>query len=169
LSGPEFELAQPKSKLRDSLPFIVLSPKLPANRQWTQEATQTALKQLVTKTVETFDADPTRVYVTGYNAGGVAAWQLARKNPTVFCRHPGPQPDSVQSRAAGTAEDRPMLAFLPSSDVGAFKQIADAFAQSHTDSQVGPMDKEDASHPLSHYGDPHVYEWLLKHRTAPAR
>lgn len=63
-------------------PFITVSPQCPKDSYWTEE-TET-LKELLIHCVQTYKADPERVYLTGLSMGGAGAWRLAIDHPHLF-------------------------------------------------------------------------------------
>ena len=68
---------------RERFPFIVVFPQTRHNEIWTGDMATLALKVL-DKTVEEFNGDPKRLYLTGISMGGHGTWYLATKTPDKF-------------------------------------------------------------------------------------
>jgi len=64
------------------LPFITLSPQCPANHWWSDFLP--AIDALVAEAVETLNADPQRIYLTGLSMGAFGSWHLAAEYPHRF-------------------------------------------------------------------------------------
>lgn len=65
-----------------NIPFIVIAPQCPSNTRW--EYHLATLKQLLDQTVETYDVDTERIYLTGLSMGGAGTWSLATAYPDLF-------------------------------------------------------------------------------------
>ena len=80
LHGPDAELEKKgNDQFKANFPFIVLSPQIPAGLgDWGQKPVTDAVQQAVADLSKAMNVDKARVYATGLNEGGAAAWQ--RKN-----------------------------------------------------------------------------------------
>jgi predicted peptidase len=68
---------------RERFPFIVVFPQARRDHFWAGEMAALALKAL-DQTVEEFNGDPQRVYVTGISMGGYGTWYVAARAPGKF-------------------------------------------------------------------------------------
>jgi dienelactone hydrolase len=68
---------------REKFPFIVVFPQARRDQIWTGEMATLALKTL-DKTIEEFNGDPERIYVTGISMGGHGTWYVATRAPGKF-------------------------------------------------------------------------------------
>ncbi len=69
---------------QESLPFIVVLPQCPKNRWWTEPEMQAQALKALDQTVEEFNGDKSRVYLTGLSMGGYGSWVMAEGNPSKF-------------------------------------------------------------------------------------
>ena len=68
---------------RERFPFIVVFPQARHNQFWVGEMAALALKTL-DRTVEEFNGDPRRLYVTGISLGGHGTWCVTARAPGKF-------------------------------------------------------------------------------------
>jgi predicted peptidase len=68
---------------RERFPFVVVFPQARRNNLWTGEMATLALKAL-DQTVEEFNGDPERLYLTGISMGGYGTWYVAARAPGKF-------------------------------------------------------------------------------------
>jgi predicted peptidase len=68
---------------RERFPFIVVFPHARRGQLWTGEMATLALKTL-DQTVEEFNGDPQRLYLTGISMGGFGTWYVAARAPDKF-------------------------------------------------------------------------------------
>ncbi|MGO9090257.1 MAG: prolyl oligopeptidase family serine peptidase [bacterium] len=68
---------------RERFPFIVVFPQARHNQFWVGEMAALALKTL-DRTVEEFNGDPQRLYVTGISLGGHGTWCVTARAPGKF-------------------------------------------------------------------------------------
>lgn len=66
--------------LGQKFPFVVLSPRCPASKDWDVDAVYSLIKKIATE----YRIDETRVYVTGLSMGGWATWDIAMAYPGYF-------------------------------------------------------------------------------------
>jgi predicted peptidase len=68
---------------REKFPFLVVFPQARRDQIWTGEMATLALKTLE-KTIDEFNGDPKRVYLTGISMGGHGTWYVATRAPDKF-------------------------------------------------------------------------------------
>lgn len=68
---------------RERFPFIVVFPQARRDQLWTGEMATLALKAL-DQTVEEFNGDRERLYLTGISMGGYGTWYVAARAPAKF-------------------------------------------------------------------------------------
>lgn len=68
---------------RERFPFLVVFPQARHNQFWVGEMAALALKTL-DRTVEEFNGDPQRLYVTGISMGGHGTWCVTARAPGKF-------------------------------------------------------------------------------------
>ena len=68
---------------RERFPFIVVFPQARRNQFWVGQMAPLALKAL-DRTVEEFNGDPQRLYVTGISLGGHGTWCVTARAPGKF-------------------------------------------------------------------------------------
>jgi len=114
---------------RERFPFIVVFPQARRNQFWAGEMGILALKVLE-QTVEEFNGDPQRLYVTGISMGGFGTWYVAARAPGKFaaiipiCGFVNVmRPDLPAERKAFVLEDNPFAA-SPDPYVAAASQIS---------------------------------------------
>lgn len=67
----------------DTFPAIAVFPQAPDNTQWMGDVNQIAIAAL-DATLNEFEADPDRIYLTGLSMGGLGTWLLAMEHPDRF-------------------------------------------------------------------------------------
>ena len=65
----------------DKFPCVVVCPQLRPDMRWTQPAMQGLALKTLDQSMDEFNGDPRRVYLTGLSLGGYGTWELARKYP----------------------------------------------------------------------------------------
>jgi predicted peptidase len=157
-------------------PFIVVSPQaFPGGTWWTDDALP-ALDALLGEVLQTYRADPDRVYLTGLSMGGYGSWYLATTYPDRF---------AAMVSVSGSGYRTP---FLPGEETlcrmkdlavwaihGALDQLSEPEAsrlnalalKASCLSEVVWTLYEDEGHLGASeraYRDPKLYEWLLEHK-----
>jgi poly(3-hydroxybutyrate) depolymerase len=99
---------------RERFPFIVVFPQAKRDRIWTGEMATLALKVL-DQTIEEFNGDPKRVYLTGISMGGLGTWYLPTQAPGKFAAIVpicgfvvSPKPDLTPERRAALLKINPL-------------------------------------------------------------
>jgi predicted peptidase len=68
----------------EQVPAIVLLPQCRRGSYWTDPVMDQMVMRAIEKTVSEFDADASRLYLTGVSMGGFGAWHLASAHPNRF-------------------------------------------------------------------------------------
>lgn len=77
-------IAQAIRRHVDRFPVIVVLPQCPSDGHWTQPLMAKQALKTLDKTIQEFNIDPQRVYLTGISMGGAGTWYLAAANPNKF-------------------------------------------------------------------------------------
>ena len=148
------------------LPFIVLSPLLPADQDW-DTAT---LERMLARVQATLRIDPARLYLTGLSRGGHATWRWAKERPELFAAV-APVAGRGEVEGACRLAGLPIWAFHGDRDdtvepSGSFAMV-DAIRRCEG---ATPRPRLTIYPDLGHnswdpaYDDPVLYLWLLEHR-----
>jgi predicted peptidase len=158
----------------EDFPFIVVSPQAFPNVPWWEGDTLAILNALLAEVMETYQVDPSRVYLTGLSMGGYGSWWLATAYPERFAamasvsgsgyRTPLPPGPETLCRM----KDIPVWAIHGANDL-----ISDASANKlqvlallDCGGEVEWTLYPDAGHGETYaraYRDPALYDWLLEH------
>jgi predicted peptidase len=68
----------------EQIPAIVLLPHCRKGRYWHDAEMERMVLESLRQTVSEFDADESRLYLTGVSMGGFGAWHIASKHPGRF-------------------------------------------------------------------------------------
>jgi len=68
----------------DRFPFVVAMPQCHKNDWWTTPAMQVQALKALDQTMQEFEVDPQRVYLTGLSMGGFGTWAIASGHPGKF-------------------------------------------------------------------------------------
>ena len=158
---------------RGRFPMIGLSPVCPNDKPWTDPAVIKAVLTLVDELSGKLKVDPDRIYLTGPDSGGTAAWQLALAAPGKFAGivpvfAPALAPDQSAKLAGQTA--RIIFARDDGGAIsGAWPTLA-ALRKSHATMRTATMDRDPAKWAWQpYYTDPKFCDWLLaQRRLSPA-
>ncbi|MFT5468480.1 MAG: putative peptidase [Verrucomicrobiales bacterium] len=90
----------------DDFPYIVISPQCPRETNWRDPEQQAGVLAVLDDTLKKYDADASRVYLTGLSMGGYGSWSLAAKQPKRFAA-------VAPICGGGSPEDAAILATLP--------------------------------------------------------
>lgn len=161
----------PKVVEEMDLPFITLSPQCPEAHWWSDYLS--VLDDLVTTTIETYNVDPQRIYLTGLSMGGFGTWHLAAEYPHRFAAIApicggGPWQYGFPDRVAeikhipawvfhGAKDD---VVPLEASQIMVEKLNACGGDVCFT---IYPEAKHDSW--TETYNNPALYEWFLQHKT----
>jgi acetyl esterase/lipase len=99
---------------RERFPFIAVFPQARRDQFWTGDMATLALKTL-DKTIEEFNGDPKKLYLTGISMGGHGTWYLASQAPEKFAAIVpicgfvvSPKPDLPPERKAALFKVNPL-------------------------------------------------------------
>ena len=145
------------------LPFVVVSPQVPAGERWTPGRVAAALDGALAA----YRIDESRVYLTGLSMGGFGTWEAIQKMPGRFAAAVpicgGGLPLGVEA-AAGV----PVWAFHGAMDpvVPIEMSVCMVRALRAAGGDVRFTVYPDAGHDswTETYADPELYTWLLSHR-----
>ncbi len=68
----------------ERFPVIVVFPQCPSDSHWTQPFMGKQALIALDKTIQEFNGDQQRIYLTGISMGGAGSWYLAANNPARF-------------------------------------------------------------------------------------
>lgn len=74
----------PTVSRQKNFPFIVVLPQCPRGRWWPEPQMQAQALKALEQTIEEFNGDKTRIYLTGLSMGGYGLWAIAAANPGMF-------------------------------------------------------------------------------------
>jgi predicted peptidase len=67
----------------DRWPFLIVFPQIPLNQRWMGRYITAALR-ILDDAIGEFEADSSRVFVTGFSLGATGAWYMAAEDPQRF-------------------------------------------------------------------------------------
>jgi predicted peptidase len=153
-------------------PFIVVSPLLPLEADWSWSDRIDALAVLLDQIQATYAVDATRMYVTGLSAGGFGTWEFALRYPKRFAAIV-PIAGGYRFRSDLTPENIcdlkrvPVWVFHGAQDTivlpNQAKIMVDALQACSGEVRftLYPEANHEDSWKLT-YADPELYEWLLE-------
>ena len=159
------------AKLKQDLPFIVISPQCPAGRRWDDETLLALLDDVIAR----HSVDTNRVYLTGLSMGGYGTWSLGLSHPERFAAIApicgggnlilGLLPDTKKQAAL---KRLPIWAFHGGKDnvvPPAESERMVAAAKSAGCKEVQLTIYPDAGHDswTEAYNNPKLFEWFLAH------
>jgi predicted peptidase len=74
----------PSIARQKNFPFIVVLPQCPRGRWWPEADMQAQALKALEQTIEEFNGDRARIYLTGLSMGGYGLWAMAAANPGKF-------------------------------------------------------------------------------------
>lgn len=160
----------PKVVEEMDLPFITLSPQCPEVHWWSDYLS--VLDDLVSTTIDTYNVDPQRVYLTGLSMGGFGTWHLAAEYPQRFAAITpicggGPWQYGFPDRVS-EIRHIPAWVFHGAKDdvvpVEASQEMVDKLTSCGGDVSftIYPEAKHDSW--TETYNNPALYEWFLQHK-----
>lgn len=146
------------------MPFIIISPQCPPGIWWPNSIEK--IMALIDETIETYDVDTSRIYLTGLSMGGYGTWATACTYPERFAAIApicgGGMPFITHNLA-----DVPVWAFHGAKDdvvpLSESQKMVDAV------NEAGGNAKLTVYPDLAHdswtktYDNPELYEWFLEH------
>jgi predicted peptidase len=152
----------------DDLPYILISPQCPTENRWADEGQQQGLVELLDHVTKKYQADRTRIYLTGLSMGGQGTWTLATNHGDRFAAVAVVCGRSDPSKV-GKLKDLPIWVFHGTDDkVIPEKYTTDMIAAIRA--AGGKNVRYTSLEYLGHnswsaaYAIPELYSWLLKHR-----
>lgn len=145
-----------------ALPFIIVSPLLPAGEEWSPER----LLRLIEDMEQTYRVDPRRIYVTGLSLGGRGTYDVAAGYPR-----------KIAAIAALSAREYPEIADrLKTVPVWIFHGADDDVVPARYSREIARRLKQDGAEfkltiyaGVGHggwdkiYANPDLYAWFLQH------
>lgn len=151
--------------------FVVVAPQCAHYEVWNEQG----LLRLLDDTMAQFNADPTRVYLTGMSMGAFGAWTLGLRHPSRFaalvpvCGGGRIADISVTLRTEAAAlRSLPIWAFHGAKDLivplEESERMIDAL-RGHDVSEAKLTIYPEAEHDAwsATYANPELYRWLLRH------
>ena len=157
---------------RHEMPFILISPVLPAGHEWRPDRIKALIESLL-QHPRRLNIDPSRVYLTGYSMGGFAAFDTAEEFPELFAAVAPVAGGGDRSRAE-LLKDLPIRAYHGDSDeVVSYRhsqEMIDAI-QAAGNCEARLIMIQGGNHHICAdvYGNSDIYSWLLKHRNRFSR
>jgi predicted peptidase len=100
----------------DRYPAVVVLPQVPLDSTW-QGAPGRAAMGALDRTIEEFNTDSTRVYLTGMSMGGNGTWYLAYQHPDRFA--------AIAPICGFVSSSRLVASFVPDGEGSAFERLAE--------------------------------------------
>jgi predicted peptidase len=154
----------------EDFPFIVISPQCPIYSTWIMELD--ALHALVTETIEIYNVDKNRLYLTGLSMGGYGTWHLAEAYPHLFAAVVpicgGTYPNIGFPERIKVLKDLPIWVFHGDKDkvvpIENSRKLVDILLK--YGGNVKFTFYSDTGHDswTKTYENPQLYEWLLDHQ-----
>jgi predicted peptidase len=178
----------PAIAARKDFPFIVVLPQCPRGRWWSEPEMQAQALKAFDQTVEEFNGDRSRVYLTGLSMGGYGLWAIASANPGRFAALApvcgGIRPPRAVTTPPGTAD--PNAAADPYAEAakkvgktpvwvfhgGADSVVPVSESQKMVESlrAIGGQVRYNEYEGVGHnswdraYGEAELFTWMLSHR-----
>jgi predicted peptidase len=167
LHGPDAELEKKGAdQFKANFPFIVLSPQIPAGLgDWGQKPVIDGVQQAVADLSKAMNVDKTRVYATGLNEGGAAAWQMAINAPDKFAAIAPIIPTSGFTAPGGSEAIAKIANWTMAGDPGVLGGLKGMF-EGKAEWKLTPTEKLTDATLSTVYKNQELYDWLLKHTKA---
>ncbi len=159
-------------------PFVMVAPQCPTDEHWSNDQLMSLLDDVTTR----YQADPTRIYLTGLSMGGYGTWNLGTSFPERFAAivpicGGGDLINTLlnkSGRHAAALKTLPVWAFHGGRDTTV--PMAESERMVKTMKDLGDKEVELTIYPeASHdswtqtYNNPKLYEWLLQHQRAQGK
>jgi predicted peptidase len=167
-TGP---LTQVVGKDGRDLPFIIVAPLCPNTKEsWSSSTQLAALDALHKELISKYNIDQNRVYLTGLSLGGSGTWAYASEHPHRFAA-------ILMVSGYGNPKNAIKLSHLPiwlfhgAKDTNVPMKSSEAIAEAlktvgnPVEFTIIPEGKHDIWGQV--YGNPAIYEWMLKHKRQP--
>lgn len=163
-----------EGKPQPAFPMIGLAPQLPQDRPWGDAEVQKITLALMDEVSKNVRIDVDRVYVSGVQSGGSAAWSFALEAPDRFAAIAPFQGGAVRpEEAAKKLKYLAARVISPQSDGGAAqaaKQMVNALQKTHGNAELAMIPQaQEANQWQPYYMDPDLVKWLLAHRRLTAQ
>ncbi|MCE5187018.1 MAG: prolyl oligopeptidase family serine peptidase [Planctomycetaceae bacterium] len=144
--------------------FIVVSPQCPADKWWV--GMDSYIIALVDETMEKYNVDKDRVYLTGLSMGGYGTWNIGANYPERFAAL-APICGGSKSLVAAKLKNIPIWAFHGEKDnvvpVSESVQIVDAVNAAGGNAKLTLYPEAGHDSWTQTYANPELYTWLLSH------
>jgi predicted peptidase len=157
---------------RPEFPFITVSPQCPENSHWGPHIRK--LSALLDQVLETYSADPNRVYLTGISMGGNGVWHFAVQYSTRFaalapvCGY-GLTSQGLPAKVC-VLKDVPTWIFHGAADtivpLSESQILHDALRDCGGDVRLTIYPECDHDSWTQTYENPELYDWFLSHSLA---
>ncbi|UVI32687.1 carboxylesterase family protein [Paenibacillus spongiae] len=149
---------------QEDFPFIAVSPQCPLTSYWPVE--KQALKALIDDIIQTHQADPDRIYLTGLSMGGYGTWEMASNYPQLFAAV-APICGGGDPGSAHFMKDVPAWVFHGDADsvisVTESEKMVEALKSAGGNVRFTVYPGVDHNSWSETYDNPELYEWFLSH------
>ena len=147
-----------------NLPFIIVSPQCP-ERLWWPSITGKVMA-LIDETVENYDVDESRIYLTGLSMGGYGTWAIGCTYPERFAAI-APVCGGGKTFVAECLKSMPVWAFHGANDLvvspGESKEMVDAINKAGGNAKMTIYPNTGHDSWTKTYNNEELYSWLLSH------
>lgn len=144
------------------LPFIIVSPQCPSGKWWPDFSVE--VMALIDDTVEKYNVDESRIYLTGLSMGGFGSWAIGCKHPERFAAIV-PICGGGQPYVAGNLRDVPVWAFHGGKDsvvpLKESEEMVDAVNRAGGNAKLTVYPEVDHDSWTETYNNEEVYTWML--------
>jgi predicted peptidase len=152
------------AEINGELPFIIVSPQCPKGLWWPNQ--QEKVIALIDETVEKYNVDESRIYLTGLSMGGYGSWSIGCTYPERFAAIV-PICGGGQPFIAGNLKDVPVWAFHGAKDnvvpLKKSEEMIKAAKQAGGDAKSTVYPQAGHNSWTKTYNNPELYKWLLSH------
>ncbi|RYX80144.1 phospholipase [bacterium] len=149
------------------LPFIVVAPLCPPDEWWDSHWSVENTNTLLDEILEKYQADPTRIYLTGWSMGGAGTWKLASSYPSRFAAI-APISGKSQTKYLPALKNTPIWAFHGAQDttvpVAESQKLIDALKPLGNSAQLTIFPNTSHEAWRQTYTNPRLYDWFLEHK-----
>jgi predicted peptidase len=146
-------------------PFVIISPQCP-NDNWWPNLIESVMA-LIDDTVEKYNIDETRIYLTGMSMGGYGTWAISCSYPQRFAAI-APVCGGGMAFIAENLKNVPVWAFHGAKDqvvlLAESEKMVSAVKKSGGNAKLTVYAKAEHDSWTETYNNPKLYEWLLSHR-----
>ena len=146
------------------MPFIIVSPQCPPGMWWPNFIEK--IMALIDETIETYDVDTSRIYLTGLSMGGYGTWAVAATYPERFAAI-APICGGGMPFVAHNLAEVPVWAFHGAKDdvvpLSESQRMVDAVNKASGDAKLTVYPNLAHDSWTKTYNNPKLYEWFLEH------